>query len=87
MFRPERFLAKDGRTLLKKEQFIPFGFGKRVCMGESLAKAELLIFTVIMLQTIEIRMPKAGKRPDPNDNFAGITRSPNPYFVSIEARK
>ena len=85
-FRPERFLAEDGQTILKKERFIPFGFGKRVCMGESLAKAELFIFSVIMLQTLRIGMPKSGKRPDPDDNFAGITRSPNPYSISIATR-
>ncbi len=51
-FRPGRFLADvDGKTKLKKfDRFIPFGFGRRVCMGESLAKAELFIFCVIIMQ-------------------------------------
>lgn len=41
-FRPERFLEND--DLDKK--LIPFGIGRRSCLGESLAKAELyLVFT------------------------------------------
>jgi cytochrome P450 len=45
VFNPDRFLQND-----TNEQFIPFGFGKRMCMGESLAKSELFIFAVLLLQ-------------------------------------
>jgi len=44
-FNPERFLGED-RKILKEERFVPYGIGKRVCIGESLAKTELfIIFT------------------------------------------
>ena len=52
-FRPSRFLSKDGK-FEKKEQFIPFGFGKRVCMGENMAKAELFLFVTGILQRMTV---------------------------------
>ena len=45
-FLPERFLERSGDSwrLLKKDRFVPYGFGRRVCMGEALARDTLLIF-------------------------------------------
>ena len=37
-FRPERFLSPDGAGVVKYEQMVPFGLGKRICMGEGLAR-------------------------------------------------
>eukprot|EP00095_Tigriopus_kingsejongensis_P005456 maker-scaffold224_size251237-snap-gene-1.46 protein:Tk05456 transcript:maker-scaffold224_size251237-snap-gene-1.46-mRNA-1 annotation:"cytochrome p450 monooxygenase" len=84
-FRPERFLDESGSGLKKYERFIPFGFGKRVCMGESLAKAELFIFTIMILQHLRIKLSPNHSKPDPNAYEAGITRSPAPFYVQLEA--
>ncbi|GMR45665.1 hypothetical protein PMAYCL1PPCAC_15860, partial [Pristionchus mayeri] len=44
-FRPERYLAEDGKTLLRDlvERTIPFSIGKRVCAGEGIARVELFL--------------------------------------------
>ena len=54
--RPERFLEmfEGGWRLVKKDQFVPFGFGRRVCMGESLARDNLLIFLTTLLKHIRL---------------------------------
>ncbi|PIO63064.1 unspecific monooxygenase, partial [Teladorsagia circumcincta] len=51
-FRPERFLMEDGVTPNKKtvEQLCPFSVGKRQCAGEALARVELFIGVVTLLQ-------------------------------------
>ena len=42
-FRPERFLDSSGKVQ-KTEHLIPYSIGKRQCLGETLARAELFIF-------------------------------------------
>ncbi|KAJ8045775.1 Steroid 17-alpha-hydroxylase/17,20 lyase [Holothuria leucospilota] len=45
-FQPEHFLDETGEVRLHPEGFMPFSTGRRVCLGESVAKAELfLIFS------------------------------------------
>nr|AKH03506.1 cytochrome P450 3041B1 [Paracyclopina nana] len=79
----ERFL-EDGK-LKKYEEFVPFGIGKRICMGESLAKNELFIFFVRTLQRLNFKVAE-GLKPNPQKYTAGITRIPDPYYVHISKR-
>ena len=80
-FNPDRFL--DGR----KEQFIPYGMGKRICMGESLARNELFIFSTLILQNFKIDLPTCHEKPDPLKDDLGITRAPKPFYVNISLRE
>ena len=84
-FKPERFLTSNGKVQ-RHNYLVPFGIGKRVCIGESLAKNELFIFFVRLLQRTNIGIIR-GKLPDPDDFTLYWTRVPNPYDVSISPRK
>ncbi|PIO63445.1 unspecific monooxygenase, partial [Teladorsagia circumcincta] len=55
-FQPERFLMSDGATPNKEviEQFCPFSIGKRICVGEGMAKMELFIGLITILQNFKI---------------------------------
>ncbi|KAH0512972.1 Cytochrome P450 2S1 [Microtus ochrogaster] len=55
-FHPDRFLDTDGH-LRKHEAFLPFSLGKRVCLGEGLAKAELWLFFTAILQAFSLETP------------------------------
>ena len=46
----ERFLDSDGRLTNANKAFIPFGVGRRNCLGEKLAIADLFLVLVRILQ-------------------------------------
>jgi len=57
-FNPQRFLSTDDDGRLKYspiEELIPFGIGKRQCLGESLAKMEYFIFLTSIIQKFKVR--------------------------------
>lgn len=85
-FRPDRFLDTETGKILRKDRFIPFGFGKRVCMGESLAKAEVFLAFVLMVKNLKFAVSSKFGEPDFEDAVMGVTRSPNPFYVRLEAR-
>ncbi|VDK87849.1 unnamed protein product [Litomosoides sigmodontis] len=84
-FRPERFLEDDGFTLKKYDAFFPFSLGKRQCLGESLAKAELfLIYANLMRHYRFLTVPN---EPNPSTKrLFGLTTSPAPYKCLVERR-
>ena len=48
---PERFLDSDGKYLTTRPKaFIPFGVGRRICLGEKLAMNDLFLVLVRFLQ-------------------------------------
>ncbi|XP_068607255.1 cytochrome P450 2U1 [Brachionichthys hirsutus] len=84
-FRPTRFLDDEGR-LIRKECFMPFGIGRRVCMGEQLAKMELFLTVTYLLQAFKFRIPEGMPLPPLHGRF-GLTLAPCPYTVCASLRR
>ncbi|KAJ1170485.1 hypothetical protein NDU88_002361 [Pleurodeles waltl] len=55
-FNPENFL--ENVEFQKREAFVPFSLGNRVCLGEQLAKMELFLYFTSLLQRFSFKAPK-----------------------------
>ena len=54
-------------------------------MGEPLARAELFIFFVTLVQKIKFESVE-GKAPDPKKYSAGLTKAPDYFVVKAKQR-
>ncbi|XP_068240641.1 cytochrome P450 2L1-like [Palaemon carinicauda] len=85
VFLPERWLSPEGKFVMRKEGFLPFGVGKRSCVGESLARMELLVFTVTVFQNFSISPPEAKTidlLPDYSSWIMHMSRKQNVVFTT-----
>lgn len=84
-FKPERFLEADGKALAKVEQFAPFSLGKRQCLGEGLARAELFLIFVHFMQKFQLtKVP--GTEELSTEPIMGITSAPVQHDCLIRLR-
>ncbi|CAH1776421.1 unnamed protein product [Owenia fusiformis] len=81
-FDPSRFLKDE--KYFKKDMNIPFGIGKRVCLGESLARMELFIFFTRLLQKFSFKDASEGNCRDVGA-VTGLTRMPAPYDIIVQS--
>ncbi|KAK0090144.1 hypothetical protein PV325_002569 [Microctonus aethiopoides] len=83
-FSPQRFINDEG-YLKKPEAFIPFQNGKRMCVGDELARMILFIFAGRILQNFQINIPP-GEIIDWNGD-CGITLLPKCQRLIFTLRK
>ncbi|ODM88608.1 Methyl farnesoate epoxidase [Orchesella cincta] len=82
-FRPERFLNDDKTQVIHHEALLPFSAGRRVCIGEGLARDTVFLFIASILHRFNIEL-------DPEhpvtkiETLSGLTVEPKPFtFVLL----
>ncbi|XP_072471636.1 cytochrome P450 2B6-like [Notamacropus eugenii] len=85
IFDPNHFLDARG-ALKKKEAFIPFSLGKRICLGESIARAELFLFLTTILQNFSLVSSKPPEDLDIRPRESGLGTSPPIYELCFLPR-
>ncbi|XP_053243437.1 cytochrome P450 2J2-like [Podarcis raffonei] len=85
-FNPNHFLDKEGNFFVR-DAFIPFSIGKRLCLGENLARMEIFLFFTNLLQAFTLRLPDGVREINTNAVRGGLAVQPYPYMICAVPRK
>ncbi|XP_049643145.1 cytochrome P450 2B4-like [Suncus etruscus] len=84
-FNPDHFLDANG-LLKKSDAFMPFSIGKRSCLGESIARAELFLFFTTILQNFTVATNMAQEDIDLTPKECGLGKLPPDYKIRFLPR-
>jgi len=84
-FRPSRFLNGDGKYVPNEHNGI-FGIGRRRCVGEALARAEVFLFLANLVLSYKLLPCLHEKLPDLNDFEPTIPGGTKPFSFTIQDR-
>ncbi|XP_045710121.1 cytochrome P450 2C44-like isoform X2 [Phyllostomus hastatus] len=84
-FDPGHFLDENG-GLRKTDHFVPFSLGKRICIGEGLARMELFLFLTTILQNFSLKPLVEPKELQTQPVVTGFLNTPPPFKLCFIPR-
>ncbi|XP_025782644.1 cytochrome P450 2D15-like isoform X3 [Puma concolor] len=81
-FHPEHFLDAQGQ-FVKQEAFMPFSAGRRICLGEPLARMEFFLFFTCLLQRFSFSVPVGQPRPSDHGVFSFLMIPPRYQLCAV----
>uniref|UniRef100_A0A8C8SJL2 Cytochrome P450 2G1 n=1 Tax=Pelusios castaneus TaxID=367368 RepID=A0A8C8SJL2_9SAUR len=84
-FNPGHFLDENGR-FKKNDAFVPFSSGKRVCLGEAMARMELFLYFTAILQSFSLKSHIPAKDIDITPKVSGFGNIPPTYEMCLVPR-
>ncbi|KAK7508552.1 hypothetical protein BaRGS_00000118 [Batillaria attramentaria] len=85
-FRPERFLDSEGKLIPRPESFMPFSVGRRSCLGEIVAKPELLLIFACIVKRLTLSLAPGFVFDSKPLNTSMIMHLPQPYKMVVSER-
>jgi 26-hydroxylase len=83
-FNPSRFINSEG-NVSKPQFFMPFGIGRRMCLGDVLARMELFLFFSSIMHCFNVSLPEGAELPSLKGNV-GVTITPELFQVVLTPR-
>ena len=86
-FRPSRFIDDAGKLKPKVESWLPFSAGRRACLGEFVAKPELLLIFACIMKRFKVSLPASVEFDSSPQTGNMILHVPKPFKIIVTERR
>ncbi|CAG9783638.1 unnamed protein product [Diatraea saccharalis] len=83
-FNPSRFIDENGK-IKRPEYFMPFGVGRRMCLGDILARMEMFMFFSCLMHQYDVELNEGDPMPS-LEGIVGATIAPKAFRVRFVPR-
>nr|QRG28708.1 CYP18A1 [Chilo infuscatellus] len=83
-FNPSRFIDENGK-IRRPEYFMPFGVGRRMCLGDILARMEMFMFFSCLMHQYDVVLHEGDPLPS-LEGTVGATIAPKAFRVKFVPR-
>ncbi|XP_073497696.1 cytochrome P450 2G1-like [Phyllobates terribilis] len=84
-FNPQNFLDEN-EEFKKNDAFMPLAAGKRICLGESLARVQVFIILITILQNFNLKSPVPPEDLDITPEISGLGNVPKQFKLAFIPR-